>query len=166
MSTTVKTPTKVVVCPNCSTKNRVPAAADGAPRCGNCQNPLPWVVDTSDADFSAVADESTIPVLVDVWAPWCGPCRMVSPALEQLAADLAGKLKLVKVNADEAPETSRRFEVQAIPTLVLMHHGKVVDKQIGAAPAPALRSWLTEHLPTTEAKRTQESDQSTRDDRQ
>jgi thioredoxin 2 len=89
MSTTVKTPTKVVVCPNCSTKNRVPAAADGAPRCGNCQNPLPWVVDTSDADFSAVADESTIPVLVDVWAPWCGPCRMVSPALEQLATEFA-----------------------------------------------------------------------------
>ncbi len=146
MSTTVKGPTKVVVCPSCSTKNRVPAAADGAPRCGNCKNPLPWVVDTSDADFTDVADESTIPVLVDVWAPWCGPCRMVSPALEQLATELSGKLKLVKVNADEAPEVSRRFEVQAIPTLVLMHHGEVVDKQIGAAPAPALRSWLTDKL--------------------
>ena len=160
MSTTVKTPTKVVVCPNCSTKNRVPAAADGAPRCGNCQNPLPWVVDTSDPDFSAVADESTIPVLVDVWAPWCGPCRMVSPALEQLATEFAGKLKLVKVNADEALEVSRRFEVQSIPTLVFMHHGKVVDKQIGAAPATALRSWLTEHLPTDETSPAGENDQS------
>jgi thioredoxin 2 len=76
-----------------------------------------------------------------------------------------GKLKLVKVNADEAPETSRRFEVQAIPTLVLMHHGKVVDKQIGAAPAHALRSWLTEHLPKAEVEPTQENDQSTGDDR-
>jgi thioredoxin 2 len=147
MSTTVKTPAKVVACPTCGTKNRVPAAADGTPRCGKCQSPLPWVVDTSDPEFAAVADESSIPVLVDVWAPWCGPCRMVSPVLEQLAIELAGRLKLVKVNADEAPEVSRRFEVQAIPTLVLLQHGTVVDKQIGAAPAPALRSWLTAHLP-------------------
>ncbi|WP_425435694.1 thioredoxin [Mycetocola miduiensis] len=104
-----------------------------------------------------MADKATIPVLVDVWAPWCGPCRMVSPALEQMATELAGKLKLVKVNADEAPEVSRRFEVQAIPTLVLMHHGQVVDKQIGAAPAGALRSWLTKHLPAEETTPTRES---------
>jgi thioredoxin 2 len=165
MSTKVTGPTKVVVCPSCSTKNRVPAVADGAPRCGNCRHPLPWVVDTSDASFAAVADESAIPVLVDVWAPWCGPCRMVSPVLEQLATELAGKLKLVKVNADEAPEVSRRFEVQAIPTLVLMRHGEVVDKQIGAAPAPALRSWLTKHLPTDAVGPTQEGEQSTEDGR-
>ncbi|GAA1148801.1 thioredoxin [Nocardioides aquiterrae] len=160
MSTTTKGPATVVVCPTCSTKNRVPAAADGAPRCGNCGSPLPWVVDTSDADFPAVADDATVPVLVDVWAPWCGPCRMVSPVLEQLATEFAGALKLVKVNADEAPEVSRRFEVQAIPTLVLLDHGKVVDKQIGAAPAPSLRSWLTEHLPPAEAAPTGD-DQST-----
>ena len=152
MSAMVNSQTKVVVCPSCSTKNRVPAVAGGVPRCGSCQSLLPWVVDTSDADFAAVADESTIPVLVDVWAPWCGPCRMVSPALEQLATELAGELKLVKVNADDAPEVSRRFEVQAIPTLVLMHRGRVVDKQVGAAPAAALRTWLTEHLPTDAAK--------------
>jgi thioredoxin 2 len=166
MSTTMKSPTRVVECPNCGTKNRVPAAADGAPRCGNCQNPLPWVVDTSDADFPAVADQSTIPVLVDVWAPWCGPCRMVSPALEQLASEFAGKLKLVKVNADEAPELSRRFEVQSIPTLLLMRHGTVVDKQIGAAPAPALRSWLTGHLPMVQTASAREDDEPTKDERQ
>jgi thioredoxin 2 len=124
------------------------------------------VVDTSDADFTAAADQSTIPVLVDVWAPWCGPCRMVSPALEQLARELAGTLKLVKVNADEAPEVSRRFDVQAIPTLVLMHHGHVVDKQIGAAPAPALRSWVMGHLPPDEAASARENDQSTGDGRE
>jgi thioredoxin 2 len=161
----VKSPGKVVVCPNCGTKNRVPAAAQGTPRCGNCQKPLPWIIDTSDADFATVADGATIPVLVDVWAPWCGPCRMVSPALEQLATEFAGTLKLVKVNADEAPEVSRRFEVQAIPTLVLMHHGQVVDKQVGAAPAPALRSWLTEKLPKGAGVPTQRSDQSTGEDR-
>ncbi len=165
MSTTVQSPTKVVVCPNCGTKNRVPPAAGGAPRCGNCHKPLPWVVDTSDADFTVVVDEATIPVLVDVWAPWCGPCRMVSPALEQLATELAGTMKLVKVNADEAPQVSRRFEVQAIPTLVLMHHGKVVDKQVGAAPAPALRSWLNAHLPKEQADPTQDEDPSSGDDR-
>lgn len=166
MSTTVNTPTRVVVCPNCSTKNRVPAAAGGAPRCGNCHKPLPWVVDTSDADFTAVADASTIPVLVDVWAPWCGPCRMVSPALEQLAIELAGTMKLVKVNADESPQVSRRFEVQAIPTLVLLHHGKVVDKQVGAAPAPALRSWVDQHLPKEQADPTRENDPTSAGDAQ
>jgi thioredoxin 2 len=164
MSAAVQSSIKVVTCPNCSTRNRVPSAADGVPRCGKCHDPLPWVVDTSDADFTTVAGESTIPVLVDVWAPWCGPCRMVSPALEQLATELAGKLKLVKVNADEAPEVSRRFEVQAIPTLVLMHQGKVLDKQVGAAPAPALRSWLTEHLPREEPVAARERDQSSGDD--
>lgn len=138
---------RVVVCPNCQTKNRVTPAAAGVPRCGRCQSPLPWIVDAFDSDFHAVADEATVPVLVDVWAPWCGPCRMVSPVLEQLARDLAGRLKLVKVNADGAPEVSRRFEVQAIPTLVLLDHGEVVDRQIGAAPAPALREWLMDKLP-------------------
>jgi len=162
---TMTNPTKVVVCPSCSTKNRVPAVAGGMPRCGHCQNPLPWVVDTSDADFAAVVDQSTVPVLVDVWAPWCGPCRMVSPALEQLATELAGTLKLVKVNADEAPEVSRRFEVQGIPTLVLMQHGKMLHKQVGAAPASTLRSWLLEHLPVGDAASTRETPTSTGDGR-
>jgi thioredoxin 2 len=89
---------------------------------------------------------------------------MVSPVLEQLAGELAGRLKLVKVNADEAPEVSRRFQVQAIPTLVLMHRGQVIDKQIGAAPAGALRSWLTSHLPQEEASATT-SDPSPGEDR-
>ena len=142
---------RVVVCPSCETKNRVAPVADGVPRCGRCQSPLPWIVDASDDDFRAVADEASVPVLVDVWAPWCGPCRMVSPALEQLAGELAGRLKLVKVNADEAPAVSRRFEVQAIPTLVLLVRGEVVDRQTGAAPVAALRSWLTDKLPQEQA---------------
>jgi len=150
VTTTTRDTTRITTCPNCGVKNRVRAAADGMPRCGNCRNPLVWIVDTSDADFGTVADEATIPVLVDIWAPWCGPCRMVSPALEQLATELAGRLKLVKVNADEAPEVSDRFGVRAIPTLVLMHHGRIIDKQIGAVPAHVLRSWLAERLPKGE----------------
>jgi thioredoxin 2 len=149
MSTSAKTDTgvsRVVTCPNCNTKNRVPPAADGVPRCGNCQSPLPWVVDAGESDFADVADQATIPVLVDIWAPWCGPCRMVSPVLEQLATEYAGRLKLVKVNADEAPSLSSRFDVQAIPTLVLLDRGKVLDRQVGAAPATTLRSWIQNAL--------------------
>ena len=152
MSTTAQNPTtQDVECPNCHTKNRVPAVADGVPRCGKCHNTLPWIVDATDDTFAAVADEATIPVLVDVWAPWCGPCRMVSPALEALATELAGRIKLVKVNADDSPKVSGRFGVQAIPTLVLLHHGEVIDTQIGAAPAAALRAWLDQHLPRSES---------------
>jgi thioredoxin 2 len=138
-----------VECTNCGTKNRVPAAAKGMPRCGKCSTPLRWVVNASDDEFHTVVDESSLPVLVDVWAPWCGPCRMVSPALEKLAGELAGELKLVKVNADDNPEVSRRFGVQAIPTLVILDHGEVVDKQIGALPEHQLRSWLKSKLPTS-----------------
>ena len=141
-----KTASPVVVCSNCGTKNRVPAAANGVPRCGKCHLPLRWVVNGSDADFGSVVEASTIPVLVDMWAPWCGPCRMVSPALEQIAGEFAGRLKLVKINADEAPGLSQRFNVMAIPTLILFKGGEVIDTQVGAAPAPALRSWVTAKL--------------------
>jgi thioredoxin 2 len=134
--------TRVVVCSNCHSKNRVPSAAEGAPRCGNCTSALPWIVDATEADFAEVADAASIPVLVDMWAPWCGPCRQVSPVLETLATELAGRLKLVKVNADDAPHLSSRFDVTAIPTLILLDQGRVVDRQIGALPAVALRRWL------------------------
>jgi thioredoxin 2 len=137
----------VVTCPNCGKKNRVPAAAQGVPRCGQCHKPLPWIVDADDETFAQVADDATIPVLVDLWAPWCGPCRMVSPALETLATERGGRLKLVKVNSDVAPRTSQRFGVQAIPTLVLLKDGDIVDKQVGAAPAHALRAWLDHAMP-------------------
>jgi thioredoxin 2 len=139
-------PPAVVACPKCGKKNRVPAAASGTPGCGNCHAPLPWIVDAGDDSFSAVADESSLPVLVDLWAPWCGPCRMVSPVLQQLATEMAGRIKLVKVNSDVAPQVSRRFEAQAIPTLVLLDRGRVVARQIGAAPADALRRWLEQAL--------------------
>lgn len=136
----------IVTCSNCQTKNRVPVASTGHPRCGKCKSPLPWVVDAGDSDFDEIADQATLPVLVDVWAPWCGPCRMVTPVLEQLASEMAGQIKLVKVNADEAPQLSQRFEAQAIPTLLVMKNGQVVEKQVGAAPAPVLREWVHQAL--------------------
>jgi len=141
----------VVVCPTCGRKNRVPAAASGVPRCGQCHSALPWIADADDETFATVVESAVLPVLVDLWAPWCGPCRMVSPVLEQLAAEKAGELKLAKVNADDAPAVARRFEAQAIPTLVVLRDGQVVGGQIGAAPASLLRPWLDEALAKQEA---------------
>jgi thioredoxin 2 len=136
----------IVACPNCGRKNRVPAAASGNPRCGNCHNPLPWATAADDNSYHAVVEEAALPVLVDLWAPWCGPCRMISPALEEIARARAGKVKLVKVNVDESPQIAGRHGVQSIPTLLVLDHGNVVARQTGAAPEPALRAWLDEAL--------------------
>ena len=136
----------IVPCVSCGKRNRVPAAASGAPRCAECKTPLPWVADAGDENFGSVAECAPIPVLVDLWAPWCGPCRLVSPALESLARQYAGRVKLVKVNVDEAPRTSQRFDVQGIPTLLVLRGGKVVSRQTGAAPEAALRGWLDRAL--------------------
>src|SRR4029450_8206481 len=138
--------TKVATCERCGRKNRRAAAAVGSPLCGNCGAPLPWVVDAGDDDFADVVEQSTIPVVVDMWAPWCGPCRIVSPALEQLSREFAGKVKLAKVNVDEAPKLSRRFTIQAIPSLLLFQDGEVIARQTGAAPVHTLRSWLERAL--------------------
>ena len=140
------TSAKIVVCADCGTKNRVPAAANGTPRCARCHTVLPWLVDADDDSFDEVAVSANVPVLVDLWAPWCGPCKMVSPALDQIARDRAGQMKLVKVNVDEAPGVAQRFKVQGIPTLVVMVRGEVLDTQVGAAPESALRAWLDRAL--------------------
>jgi thioredoxin 2 len=136
----------VVVCASCEKKNRVPAAAKGIAHCGHCHSSLPWIAEADDSTYQSVVEEASLPVLVDLWAPWCGPCRMVSSTLESLAREFAGRIKLVKVNVDESPATSQRFGVQGIPTFLLADHGRVVDRQTGAAPLPALRDWLEHAL--------------------
>ena len=135
-------PTEIITCPNCGRRNRVPAVAPGTPRCGNCHEPLPWITDAGDDTFAEVAEAAPVPVVVDLWAPWCGPCRMVSPALAQVAADLAGRVKLAKVNVDESHKIAQRFGVQAIPTLMVLRNGQVVARRAGAAPAADLRKWV------------------------
>ncbi len=142
----------IVTCPHCGTRNRVPAAATGKPRCAHCHQWLPWIAAAGDANFTDVAEKASVPVLVDLWATWCGPCRMVSPALEQLAGERAGRLKLVKVDVDQAPATSQRFSVQAVPTLLLLDHGQILKRQSGAAPLAALRNWLDEALSVDDKK--------------
>jgi thioredoxin 2 len=137
---------EVITCPNCQRRNRVPAAAAGHPRCGNCHKPLPWIVDAGDDTFAEIAEAASLPVVVDLWAPWCGPCRMVSPALEQVATEMAGRIKLVKVNVDEAPRLQQRFGVQSIPTLLVLRKGEVIARQIGAVPEPAIRNWVNQAL--------------------
>ncbi len=136
--------TEPVTCPSCGKKNRVPAAAHGVPRCANCHSPLPWVTSAVDADFDKVAGESPVPVLVDLWAPWCGPCHAVAPGVERAAKELAGRLKVVKVNVDEANGVAARFDARSIPTLVVLDGGSVVDRRVGALPPDALVDWVTE----------------------
>src|SRR6187551_3423189 len=121
-----------VKCENCGRVNRIPRAAVGVPRCGNCHAALPWIVDAGDDDFVQIAEQASVFVLVDMWATWCGPCRMVSPALEQLAREEAGRIKLVKVDIDAAPRLAERFEIQAVPTLMVLHHGELIARQPGA----------------------------------
>jgi len=104
------------------------------------------MADADDSTFAEVAEAARLPVVVDLWAPWCGPCRTVSPALEQLARDLAGKIKLVKVNVDTSPQISQRFAVQAIPTLLVLRHGQVTARQTGAVPLSTLRTWVDQAL--------------------
>lgn len=136
----------IVTCRDCGTRNRVPAAASGVPTCAQCKKPLAWIVAADDENFAQVADSTKVTVLVDLWAPWCGPCRQVTPALEQIANDQAGRLKLVKVNVDNAPGTAAQFDARSIPTMVLLRHGKAIGRQIGALPAAQLKRWVAGKL--------------------
>jgi thioredoxin 2 len=135
----------VISCPGCGVRNRVPVSASGVPRCASCKQSLPWLVDADEAGFAA-ATTATVPVLVDLWAAWCGPCRTMAPLLERAAAQRAGRLKVVKVDIDVAPGVARRFAVQAVPTLLLLSGGHEVSRQVGAVGEAALDRWLDSAL--------------------
>jgi thioredoxin 2 len=139
------TTTHTIRCPHCGTRNRVADAAAGVPRCGNCHKPLPWIVDATAETFDAVVD-STLLVLVDFWADWCGPCKMIAPIVERIAQQHAGRLKAVRLDIEAAREVAGRYGVQSIPLLVLMRNGREIDRQVGAVPEARLEQWLAPHL--------------------
>jgi thioredoxin 2 len=122
--------------------------AEGVPRCAVCHSLLPWIVDVDRDSFDA-ALAASVPVLIEFWAPWCGPCKWVAPVVEEAARSNAGRLKVVKVNIDESPEIADRYIVRGIPALALIRDGHEVDRLAGAVPKPQLDEWLERHLGAT-----------------
>lgn len=131
----------IIACPTCGARNRVGPVAQGVPRCPRCKSTLPWVVDADTESFAAETTAS-VPVVVDFWAQWCGPCRMISPVLEDLARRNAGRLKVVKVDVDANPTLAAQYRAQSIPLLVVMREGREVDRVVGALPRAALEQRL------------------------
>jgi thioredoxin 2 len=136
-------------CASCGATNRVPRdkLAQGLKaKCGSCKQPLPAVaaapVIVTDATFAAEVECSPLPVLVDAWAAWCGPCRMIAPAIDELAAELEGRVRVAKLNVDENPATAGRFDIRSIPTLLVIAGGREVDRIVGAQPKHAIRARL------------------------
>lgn len=133
--------TTEIRCASCETRNRVHPTPAGTPRCGRCHEPLPWLVDATTANFDAEI-EASVPVLVDFWAAWCAPCRAVTPVLEQIAREHAGRVKVVKVDVDRSQELAARFGARSIPLLVFIREGREVDRIVGAQPRAAIEAQL------------------------
>ena len=131
--------TTLIRCPHCGATNRVPLdkIEQGLqPTCGRCKRALPVgvPVKVTDATFADEVERSPVPVLVDMWADWCGPCHMIAPVIDELAAQMAGRVKFVKLNVDENPSTAARFDARSIPTLLIVKNGREVDRIVGVQP--------------------------------
>jgi thioredoxin 2 len=135
--------TLMIVCPACGATNRVPGdkvARGLAPVCGRCKSPLPAgkPQPVTDLSFAQDVERSPVPVLLDAWAPWCGPCHMIAPIIDQLAIELAGRVRVVKLNVDDNPRTAARFGLRSIPTLLVLKDGREVDRLVGVQPKQAI----------------------------
>ncbi|MBI5583332.1 MAG: thioredoxin TrxC [Deltaproteobacteria bacterium] len=136
----------IIPCPHCGTKNRIPWNRRGDQAiCGKCRRPfttggsrLDHPVEVTDQSFTREVLQHPGPVVLDCWAPWCGPCRSVAPVLDQLAREYAGKVKIAKLNTDQNQQTARNYSIQSIPTLLFFKGGKLVNRQVGALPKPEM----------------------------
>jgi thioredoxin 2 len=136
----------IAECAHCGVKNRIKTPPKGqVPVCSKCRNPLPWIINGTDTTFRNELD-TALPVLVDFWADWCAPCRMMSPVLEDFAGQEAGRVKVMKVNVDQNPATAGQFKILSIPTLILFKKGRPMETITGAVALDALRHKLRPHL--------------------
>jgi thioredoxin 2 len=135
----------IVKCPSCAARNRIPFGA-GEARCSNCKTALPLPNEPIEvptvAAFDALVRDSKLPVVVDFWAPWCGPCHMVAPEIAKVAAQNAGKFLVVKVNTDALPELGERYRVRSIPTMAVFRDGREAARTAGARPAAAIEEFI------------------------
>lgn len=138
-------------CPACGAKNRVPQERldqGHAPVCGRCKTPLPLPITVTDATFTAEVERSQLPVLLDLWAPWCGPCRIVAPVIDELASEMAGRVRFAKLNIDANPATATRLHIGSIPTLLILKGGREVDRIVGAQPKSEIARRLERAVPS------------------
>lgn len=137
-----------IVCPHCTTVNRVPRERPGTPNCGKCHRPLfdgnPTEAD--EAAFQKHLANTDILVLVDFWAPWCGPCKLIAPTIDAVATEYAGKVRVGKLNTDDNPQTASSYNISAIPTVLLFKGGEIVDKFVGVVQKNTLTNSLNTHI--------------------